>query len=107
MQRPQPPDHAPPHELVQRVEGVFGHRVLEVVGPAAHDLVEPDQHVPGILLRRLVRQGTDLGLQRPDRPVGDEGVDVPLVRPPLAFPLDAEAEEVEPVAHVHHLGLGS
>lgn len=31
---------------------------------------------------------------------------MPLVRSPLAFPPDVEAEEVEPVAHVHHLRLG-
>src|SRR5665647_3938932 len=65
------------------MQGVLTHRVPEVVGPAAHDLIEPDQHVPGILLRRPVGQGTDLGLQRPDRPVRDEGVDVPLVVPYL------------------------
>ena len=59
-----------------------------------------------ILLRRPVGQGTDLRLHRPDRPVGDEGVDVPLVRSSLASPLDVEPKEVEPVAHVHHLGLG-
>ena len=31
---------------------------------------------------------------------------MPFVRSPLAFPPDVEAEEVEPVAHVHHLSFG-
>jgi hypothetical protein len=31
--------------------------------------------------------------------------EMPFVRPSFAFPLDVEAEEVEPVTHVHHLGL--
>ena len=52
------------------------------------------------------RQGTNFVLQRPDGPVGDEGVDVPLGRSSLAAPLDAKPKEVEPVAHVHDLGLG-
>ncbi len=73
MQRPQPTDDAPPHEVGQRMQGLFGNRLLEVVGPAADDLVEPDQRVPGVLLRRPIRHGTNLGLQRPDRPVADEG----------------------------------
>src|SRR5262249_44610793 len=100
VQRPEPPDHPPPGEVSQVAQGVLAHRMLEVVSPAAHDLVEADQHVPEVLLRRPVRQGTDLGLQRPDGPVGDEGVDVPLVRASLAFPLDAEPKEVERLAHV-------
>jgi hypothetical protein len=51
---------------------------LEVGGPAAHELVEPDQHEPGRLLRCPAGQGTDLVRHRSDRPLGDEGVDVPL-----------------------------
>src|ERR1035437_4140402 len=53
----------------------------------------------------LFRSGTNFRLQRPDGPISDEGVDVPLVRPSFAFPLDVEAEEIEPVTHVHHLSL--
>jgi hypothetical protein len=106
VQCPEPPDHSPPDEAGQAVQGVLAHCMLEVVSPAAHDLIEPDQHVPEFPLRFLVRQGTDLCLQRPDGPVADEGVDVPVARPPLAFPLDAEAEEVEPLAHVRDAGLG-
>src|SRR5262245_34556666 len=59
--------HRPP--IRSRVPS--GHAVAR---PAAHDLVEPDQHAGWILLRVPVGQGTDLCLQRPDRPVGDEGV---------------------------------
>jgi len=36
----------------------------------------------------------------------NEGVNVPGVRPSLPAPLEVEPEEVEPFAHVHHLGLG-
>ena len=107
VQCPQPPGHPPPHEVAQGAEGVFADGMPEVVGPAAQDLVEPDQHGPWIVLRCPVRQGTDLRLHRPDGPVGDEGVDVPLVRSTFAVPLDAEAQEVEPIAHVHDPGLGS
>ncbi len=63
-------------------------------------------HVPGWLMRQPVCQGTDLVLQGPDGPVGDEGIHVPLVRASLAFPLEAEPKEVEPFAHVHDAGLG-
>jgi hypothetical protein len=37
-------DDAPPHEGVEAVEGVFGHRMPEIVGPSALDLVDPGQH---------------------------------------------------------------
>jgi hypothetical protein len=93
-------------KFFEGVHGVFADRVFEVVGPAAHDLVEPDQHDSGWVLRQPARQGTDLVLQRPDGPVGNEGVDVPLVRASLAAPPDAEPEEVERLAHVHDPGLG-
>ncbi len=98
--------HPSPGVVIQHAEGLFRDRVPEVSGPAVHDQVEPGQHVSQVLLRCPAGQGTDLGLQRPDGPVGDEGIDVPLVCPSLALPLDAEAEEVEPLAHVHHPGLG-
>src|SRR5215213_5129450 len=78
-----------------------------LVRPAVHDLVEPGQHEPEVLLRCPVCEGTNLGLQRADRALADEGVDVLLVRSPFAFPLDAEPEEVEPVAQVHYLGFRS
>ena len=42
----------------------------------------------------------------PKGPFGDEGVDVPVTPSPLAAPLEAEPREVEPLAQVHHLGLG-
>jgi hypothetical protein len=45
--------------------------------------------------------GPDLRLQRPDGPVIDEGVDVPLVRCPLAAPLEAEPQEGEALAEAH------
>jgi hypothetical protein len=38
--------------------------------------------------KTLVPTGTNLGLQRPDRALADEGVDVVLGRSPLAFPPD-------------------
>jgi hypothetical protein len=61
-------DHSPPREVLQHAEGVLGHRVPEVVGPSAHNLVEPDQHGPEVLLRRPARQGTDLAFtDRTDR----------------------------------------
>lgn len=40
------PDHSPPDEVLQGAEGVFGHGMLEVAGPSAHDLIEPGQHEP-------------------------------------------------------------
>jgi transposase len=97
-------DRPPPGEDLQNFEGVLGHRMFEVVGPSAHDLVEPDQHGPEVLLRRPACQGTNLGLQRPNRSVGDDGV--PLVRSFLPAPLDAEPQEVERLAHVPDPGLG-
>jgi hypothetical protein len=48
-----------------------------------------------------------LAFNEPDRALADEGIDVLLVRSPFAFPLDAEPEEVEPVAQVHYLGFSS
>jgi hypothetical protein len=38
--------------------------------------------------------------------VHGERVDIPLVASGLALPLDAEAQKVEPVPHVHDSGLG-
>ncbi len=78
----------------------------EVVGPTLCGSVQVDQHHGQVLLRRSVGQGTDLRLQGPQGPFGDEGVDVPLVRSSLAAPLDVEPQEVEPLAQVHDLGLG-
>ena len=40
-----------------------------------------------------MRQRADFRFHGPERPVGDERVDVPLVRSPFAFPLDMEAQE--------------
>jgi hypothetical protein len=59
-------------------------------------------------LRDPVGQPTNLRLDRPERPIGDECVEVPLVRSPFTFPPDMEAEEVEPITHMHdpRLGLG-
>jgi hypothetical protein len=91
VQLPEPTNHPVPHEVLQGVHGVFGYCMPEVVRPAAHDLVQPDQHGPGWLLRQSARQGTNFVLQRPDGPVGDEGVDVPLGRSSLAAPLDTKA----------------
>ena len=107
MPHPQHADDSPPGEVVQHAEDVFGDGIFEVVRPAVHDLVEPGQHEPEVLLRCPVCEGTNLGLQRPDRAFADEGVDVLLVRPSFAFPLDAEPEEVEPVAQVDYLGFRS
>ena len=39
------------------LNNVLADGVLEVVGPAAHDLAKPDQHVPEVLLRRPASQG--------------------------------------------------
>ena len=50
MPRHQPPGYPMPHEVGQGREGVFADGVTEVGGPAAHDLVEPDQHGPEVLL---------------------------------------------------------
>jgi hypothetical protein len=47
---------------------------------------------------------TDLGLHRPDGPVG-EVVDVVLAGSRVAAPLDAEPEEAEPFAHVDNACL--
>jgi hypothetical protein len=47
MHPAQPPDHPPPHEVRQVTERAFAGRMFEVVGPAAHDLVEPDRTVAG------------------------------------------------------------
>jgi len=102
---PEHVDQSPPGEGVQLAEGPFGDGVFEVVGPASHQLPESGQDRCEGPLRCLVCQGTYPCLQRREGPVGDEGVDVPLVRPPLALPPDAEGEEVEPVGHVHHPGL--
>ncbi len=77
------------------------HGVPEGVHPSAKDLVDPDQDGPGVGLRHSMCQGTNFGLHRFEGPVGDEGVHVPLVRSPLAAPLDAEPQKVEPLAHVH------
>lgn len=41
-----------------------------------------------------------------ERSALDECVDIALVRFPFTHPLDVEAEEVEPVGHVHHARLG-
>jgi hypothetical protein len=40
----------PPGELSEVAEGVFRNGMFEVVGPAARDLVDPDQHGPEVLL---------------------------------------------------------
>ena len=45
-------------------------------------------------------QVAHLLFQRPDRPVGDKGVDIPLARASLAAPLDVEPQEVEPLTHL-------
>jgi hypothetical protein len=95
----------PPHEGVEAVEGVFGHRMPEIVGPAALDLVDPRQHGAHVDLGLPVGQCSDLPFQLADRLVRDERVDEPLVRSALPHPLDVEAEEVEPLPHVHHAGL--
>jgi hypothetical protein len=100
-----PLDHSPPRQGGEFAEDVLADRMFEVVGPAAHDQAEPDQHVPEVLLRRPACKGADLVLQLPDGPVSDEGVDVPLVRSVFAAPLDVEPEEVEPLTHVHDLRL--
>src|SRR5205823_10746970 len=49
---------------------------------------------------------SDLAFELADWLVRDEGVDEPLVRSSFAHPLDVEAEEVEPLPHVHRPGLG-
>jgi hypothetical protein len=61
---------------------------------------------PGLRSRQPGGSGYALSPSRPGGSLGDEGVDVPLVRPSFAFPLDVEAEEVEPIGHVHDPGLG-
>jgi len=98
-------DHPLPHIVLQRGEPVFRHGMLEVVGPAAQNLVEPHDHVLQTQLRLPMGQGTDFRLQRPDGPVADERVDVPLVRASLATPPDVESQEVDPVAEVSHAGF--
>jgi len=98
-------DDPPPHEGGEAVEGVFGHRMPEIVGPAALDLVDPGQHGAQHDLGLPVGQGSDLPFQRADRFVRDERVDEPLIRSSFAHPGDVEAEEVEPFPHVHHPGL--
>jgi hypothetical protein len=40
----------PPRERLEVAEGALRNGMLEVVGPAAHDLVDPDQHGPEVLL---------------------------------------------------------
>src|SRR5215217_9379133 len=73
MPHPQHADDSPPGEVVQHAEDVLGNGIFEVVRPAVHDLVEPGQHEPEVLLRCPVCEGTNLGLQRPDRALADEG----------------------------------
>src|SRR5437763_15856600 len=87
-------------------EDVFADGMPEVVGPAAQDLVDPADHGAHVGLTNTMCQGTDLRLHRPKWTVGDERVYVPLVRASLAFPLDAETQEVESVRHMHHPRLG-
>jgi hypothetical protein len=62
---PQQVDQPPPGEGVQLAEGVFGYRVFEVVGPAAHQLTQFGQQSCEAPLRCPVCQGTDLRLHRP------------------------------------------
>lgn len=86
---------------------MFGNGLFEVVGPAALDLVDPDERGPEVSIGQPAGQCLGLALARLDWLVHDERLDVPLVRSPLALPHgDAEAEEVEPVPRVHDLGLG-
>lgn len=106
MQLLEPPQHPPVDEVAQVVQGVAAHGMSEVVHPSSKDLVDPDQDGPGVGLGHAMCQGTDLGLHRFEGPVGDEGIDVPLVRSSLAAPLDVEPQEVEPLAHVHYPCLG-
>jgi len=61
-----------PQKCLQHSERVLRDRMSEVVGPTMHDLIDSDQHVLQINLRRSAGQGTNLVLQRPDWPVGDE-----------------------------------
>src|SRR5439155_12697798 len=106
MPLPQPPDHSPVDEVPEMAEDVFADGMPEVVGPAAQDLVDPADHGAHVGLTNTMCQGTDLRLHRPKWTVGDERVYVPLVRASLAFPLDAETQEVESVRHMHHPRLG-
>src|SRR5690348_589864 len=46
-------------------QGGSGGRRRGGVRPSAHDLVEPDQHVPEWLLQQPAGEGTDLVLHRP------------------------------------------
>jgi hypothetical protein len=80
-------------EVVQHVEDALRDGVLEVAGPPVRDHVDAGQHVSEVFLRCPVRERADLRLHRPDRPGGDEGVDIPLARAPLALPLEAVAGE--------------
>ena len=45
---PQVRDHH--GDVLQHLEGVLGHRMPKVERPTPHELVEPDQHGPEILL---------------------------------------------------------
>ena len=99
-------DDAPPRECVKAIEGVFGHRMPEIIGPSALDLVDPGQHGAQVGRGLPVGQCSDLPFQLADRLVRDERIDEPLVRSPSPHPLDVEAEEVDPVGKVGDPGLG-
>src|SRR3954447_15154554 len=50
MPGPHHPHDPPPGVALELAEGALCDGVLEVVGPAARDLVDPDQHGPEVLL---------------------------------------------------------
>src|SRR6266545_1914317 len=83
----------------------LGRAVLEVVGPASQDWVDPVEQDRERLVRRSTCQRSDLGADGQQGLLRRIGVDIALGGASLLAPLDMEAQKVEALVDVGDPGF--